>query len=101
MWEPAPEKQKELAYLLEATQQPGADHREVLDRLDLYKRSDAFNNHLAHLFAFGTEFSELVRSTVTECALNHRSSIRIAIDNLHNQNTMPARTEHNCFIQTV
>lgn len=63
MWEPAPEKQKELAFLLEATQQPASDHREVLDRLDSYKRSDAFNNHLAHLFAFGHEFSELVRST--------------------------------------
>ena len=59
--------------MLEATQQPGADHREVLDRLDLYKRSDAFNNHLAHVFAFGTEFTELVRPTVLFSAVGESS----------------------------
>lgn len=88
MWDPAPEKQKELAFLLEATQQPGADHREVLDRLDLYKSSDAFNSHLAHVFAFGKDFSELVRLTASYCIANvctHHLVIHICLVHCGNQ----------------
>lgn len=61
MWQPEQERLKELAFLLEATQQPGNNHREALDRLDSHKRNEDCNNYFAFLFALGNDYSEVVR----------------------------------------
>lgn len=60
MWQPDQERLKELAFLLEATQQPGNNHREALDRLDSHKRNEDCNNYFAFLFALGNDYSEVV-----------------------------------------
>lgn len=65
MWQPDQERLKELAFLLEATQQPGNNHREALERLESAKRHEDCNNYFAFLFALGTDYSEVV----CHCAL--------------------------------
>jgi hypothetical protein len=61
MWEPDTSHLKQLVALLEQTQQPSADQRQILEQLDAQKGYAGFNNYLAYLFAHAHDASEVVR----------------------------------------
>jgi hypothetical protein len=61
MWQPDQLSVQQLAQLLEQTQQPASDQRDVLGRLDSHKGSEDFNNYLGYIFALGEDYSEVVR----------------------------------------
>jgi hypothetical protein len=61
MWEPDAASLKQLVALLEQTQQPSADQRQLLEQLDAHKGNADFNNYLAYLFAHAHDASEVVR----------------------------------------
>jgi hypothetical protein len=62
MWQPDRSHMHQVVSLLEQTQRPASNQRDVLDRLDEQRGSADFNNYLAYLFAFGDGTSEVVRS---------------------------------------
>jgi hypothetical protein len=61
MWKPEPAVLQQLAALLERTQQPSANQKELLDQLQAHRGNADFNSYLAHIFAYAPECSELVR----------------------------------------
>lgn len=66
-WQPHPEHVKQLVSLLERSQKPDGDQRAILEQLDSQRSSADFNNHLAYLFAYAEDASELVRVDLEVC----------------------------------
>jgi hypothetical protein len=70
MWKPDTASLQQLVALLEQTQQPSADQRQLLDQLDAHKGNADFNNYLAYLFAHANDASEVVRFFYVFSCLN-------------------------------